>query len=211
MPDVIETSSRRDSLLTITDYIASDKQKGGIMKQIKRILVPTDLSEHSRNGLRYACSLAADNKGILTILHVAAEIEAWQLYFDEFTFPAAGGIAWPRDRVLAEAALDLTRFVEPHLDALRPIPSVTKRVVSGSIADRIAAVAEQERADLIVMSPRRHTKWMGLFAGSSITERVTRMSPCPVLAVAPPLPSSPWRGKLRPALFHWRRPTAASI
>lgn len=181
------------------------------MKQVRKILVPTDLSEHSRNGLRYACSLAAENNGTLTILHVADGLELWHLYFDEFTFPAAGGTAWPRDRVLVEAALDLTRFIEPHLDALRQIPSVTKRVVSGSIADRIAAVADEERADLIVMSPRRHTRWMALFAGSSITERVTRMSPCPVLAVTPPLPSRPWQGKLRPALFRWRRPNAASL
>ena len=38
------------------------------MKSIQKILVPTDLSENSRRGLVYACSLAAENKGIVTDL-----------------------------------------------------------------------------------------------------------------------------------------------
>jgi len=38
------------------------------MKSIQKLLVPTDLSENSRRGLVYACSLAAENKGVLTIL-----------------------------------------------------------------------------------------------------------------------------------------------
>ena len=32
------------------------------MKSIQKLLVPTDLSENSRRGLLYACSLAAENK-----------------------------------------------------------------------------------------------------------------------------------------------------
>jgi len=43
------------------------------MKSIQKVLVTTDLSENSRRGLVYACSLAAENKGVLTILHVANE------------------------------------------------------------------------------------------------------------------------------------------
>jgi nucleotide-binding universal stress UspA family protein len=180
------------------------------MKELKKIIVPTDLSEHSRNGLRYACALAAKNKGILMILHVANELDAWQLYADEFTFFAPGGAPWPRDRVLAEAALDLTRFIEPHLEAFQQIPSVTKRVVSGAVPGQIARIAEEEKADLIVMSPRRHRHWLRSFGGS-ITDRVTRISPCPVLSVTPPLPSRAWQGKLRPALFGWPKYRGANI
>ena len=33
------------------------------MKSIQKLLVPTDLSENSRRGLLYACSLAAENNG----------------------------------------------------------------------------------------------------------------------------------------------------
>jgi nucleotide-binding universal stress UspA family protein len=179
------------------------------MMHIKNILVATDLSENSRNGLRYACSLAAENKGMVMILHVANELEAWQLYADEFTFLAPGGSPWPRDRVLAEAALDLTRFIEPHLEAFKQIASVSKRVVSGAVAEQIAKIAEEQKADLIVMSPRRRTRWIRPFGGT-ITDRVTRISPCPVLSVTHPLPSRPWQGKLRPTLIGWPRHRAAN-
>jgi len=180
------------------------------MKRIERVLVPTDLSENSRRGLLYACSLAAENHGVLTVLHVANEFAAWELYSEEYTFLESGRRLWPTDRVLAEASLDLNRFLEPHLDALRKIPNVTKRVVLGAIPNRIVGVAAEEKADLVVMSPRRHRGLGRVFSGN-ITDRVTRMSPCPVLSVTPPLASPNWRGKLVPTLFGWPRQSAAGI
>jgi nucleotide-binding universal stress UspA family protein len=180
------------------------------MRTIERVLVPTDLSENSRRGFLYACSLAAENKGTLTVLHVANEFEAWELYSDEFTFLQSGGRLWPTDRVLAEASLDLNRFLEPHLAALKEISNVTKRLVLGSIPNQIVAVAAEEEADLVVMSPRRHRGFRRILSGN-ITDRVTRMSPCPVLSVTPPLPSSPWRGKLIPTFFGWPSQSPAGV
>ncbi|MGB7946162.1 MAG: universal stress protein, partial [Candidatus Binatia bacterium] len=116
------------------------------MKQIERLLVPTDLSENSRRGLLYVSSLAAENRCSLTVLHVANEFEAWELYSDEFAFLESGRRLWPTDRVLAEASLDLNRFLEPHLAALKRISTVTKRLVLGSIPNQIVAVATEEKA-----------------------------------------------------------------
>jgi universal stress protein A len=180
------------------------------MKRIEKLLVPTDLSDNSRRGLLYACSLAAENKGILTILHVANEFVGWELYSDEFTFLEAAGRAWPTDRVLAEANLDVNRFLEPHLKAMKNIPAVNKRLVLGSIAEQIVTVAEEEKADLVVLSPRPNRGFQRILSGS-ITDRVTRMSPCPVLSVAPPLPSRPWRGAWLRVPFRWSRPRPATI
>ncbi|MGB7947139.1 MAG: universal stress protein, partial [Candidatus Binatia bacterium] len=67
-----------------------------------------------------------------------------------------------------------------------------------------------EKADLVVMSPRRHRGLGRIFSGN-ITDRVTRMSPCPVLSVTPPLPSPTWRGKLVPTFFGWPRQSAAGV
>lgn len=180
------------------------------MREIQKILVPTDLSEDSRCGIRYACSLAADEKAALIILHVANELDAWELYTDEFAFAEPLARAWPVDRVLQEAGLDMNRFLEQHVEATKKIPAVIKRIVLGPIADRIAELALDEKIDLVVMSPRRHRGLRRLFA-RGITDRVTRMSPCPVLSVTPPLPSPPWRGKALLSLFNWPRPKAASV
>ena len=107
------------------------------MKSIQKILVPTDLSENSRRGLVYACSLAAENKGIVTILHIANEFDAWELYSDEFSFlEPTTRRAWPSDRVLSEANLDLNHFLEQHLEAMKKLSCVTKRVVLGPIAEQ---------------------------------------------------------------------------
>ena len=180
------------------------------MKSIQKILVPTDLSENSRRGLVYACSLAAENKGIVTILHIANEFDAWELYSDEFSFLETSRRSWPSDRVLSEATLDLNHFLEQHLEAMKKLSCVTKRVVLGSIAEKIVTVAEEEKADLVVMSPQRH-RGLRHILRSGITDRVSRMSPCPVLSVTPPLPSRAWRGTLRPAFFGWSRQRTATV
>src|SRR5215468_1878584 len=171
------------------------------MKSIQRLLVPTDLSENSRRGLHYACSLATENSGVLTILHIANELDAWEIYTDEFSFlEPTTRRAWPTDRVLSEASLDLNHFLERHLDALKRLSCVTKRIVLGSITEQIVTVAEEEKTDLVVMSPRRYSGLRHIFRGG-ITDRVSRMSPCPVLSVTPPLASRAWRGTFRPAVF----------
>ena len=180
------------------------------MKRFEKILVPTDLSENSRRGFHYACSLAADNRAELTVLHIANDFAAWEFYSDELAFFERNCRSWPLDRVLSEANLDLNRFIEPYLESMKKIPSVTKRILLGPIPQKIALVAEEERIELIVMSPRRIGGIRRLFRGS-VTEQVTRMSPCPVLAVTPPLPSRTWRGKLIPNPFGWPRQTLASL
>jgi nucleotide-binding universal stress UspA family protein len=181
------------------------------MKSIQKLLVPTDLSANSRRGLLYACSLAAENNGIVTILHVANELDAWELYTDELSLlETTTKRPWPSDRVLSEASLDLNHFLEPHLEALKKLPCATKRVVLGPIAEQIVMVADEEKADLVVMSPQRHRGLRHLFSGG-ITDRVSRMSPCPVLSVTPPLPSRAWRGRLRPAFLRWPRQRTATL
>jgi nucleotide-binding universal stress UspA family protein len=180
------------------------------MKRVEKLLVATDLSDNSRRGLLYACSLAAENHAAVTVVHVANELAAWEFYSDEFSFLQSAGRAWPADRVISEASLDLNRFLEPHLGALGRLSSATKRVVLGPVPDRIVMVAEEEKSDMIVMSPLRYRKW-GRRLSRSITERVTRMSPCPVLSVAPPPPSQSWRGSLSPILLGWPKQRTAGI
>jgi nucleotide-binding universal stress UspA family protein len=180
------------------------------MKHLKKIVVATDLSETSRRGLRYACALASDQKAALMVLHVANEFTAREYYPEEFAFAAVAGQTWPRDRILAEASLDLIHFLQQNLESMKPIPVVTRRVVFGPVARGIAAVATEEKADLIVISPRRHNGLRRLF-GWSITANVTRLSPCPVLAVTSPLPSRLRRHRWLSHGFGWPRERATAI
>jgi nucleotide-binding universal stress UspA family protein len=180
------------------------------MKRLKKILVPTDLSERSRRALLYGCWLAGEDNAALVVLHVASEFDAWEFCSEEWAFAEIGNKPWPLDRVLVEATLDLNRYLEQHLEALKRLPNATKRVVLGPVPQRIASIADEEKADLIIMSPRRE-RGMRHFLSGGITDRVTRLSPCPVLSVTPPLPSRPWRGKLAPLFFGWPRQRTAEI
>ena len=181
------------------------------MKQLNKILVPTDLSEHSRRALVYGCGLAAKEKATLVILHVASETNAWEVYTEEAYYAGINVKTWPLDRILAEAALDLNRFLEPHLADLKAPRAVMKRVLLGAVAPQINSVAEVERADLVIMSPRRN-RGLRHWLNGGITDQVTRMSPCPVLSITPPLPSQPWRKKKVALNFlGWPRQTAANL
>jgi nucleotide-binding universal stress UspA family protein len=180
------------------------------MKRLNKILVPTDLLEDSRRALSYACWLAADEHADVIVLHVANDMTAWEFYSEDLSFLELNSKPWPIDRVLAEASLDLTRFLESHLKILKKAPTFSKRVVLGPVAEQIALVARQENTDLIVMSPRRH-RGLRHFLNGGITDRVTRLSPCPVLSITEPLPSRPWRGKLNPLVFGWPRQAVADV
>jgi len=180
------------------------------MKQLNKILVPTDLSEKSLRALHYGSGLAAEDQAAMVILHVANDLKAWELYSEDLAFIQLNSKPWLIDRVLAEASLDLARFLEPQLQRLKKVPIVTRRVVLGSVAKQIVAVAEEENTDLIIMAPRRH-RGLRHFLSGGITDRVTRLSPCPVLSITAPRPSNPSRRKLMPLLCGWPRQRLASV
>jgi nucleotide-binding universal stress UspA family protein len=180
------------------------------MNRLNKILVPTDLSERSRRALAYGYRLASEDKAALVVLHVANEFNAWELSTEFEIYTGNQGQVWPLDRILSEASLDLNHFLEPHLADLKQLASVTKRVILGSVPQRITSMAEEEKADLIIMSPRRN-RGLRHWLGGGITDRVTRLSPCPVLSITQPLPSHPWRGKLAPLYFAWPRQRSAEI
>ena len=163
--------------------------------RLKNILLPTDLTQRSKPALRYALSLATKYSAVITVVHVANDLDAWELYCDEFSFRIPVERAWPADRVMAEASLEMSNFLEPYSETIKRLPAISKRVVLGSIVDEIVSAAEDLQADLIVMSPRR-LRGLRRILTPSITDQVMRISPCPVLSVIDPLPSHPWQGKL---------------
>jgi universal stress protein A len=179
------------------------------MMHLKNILVPTDLSQRSKRALRYALSLATEYSANITVLHVANELNSWELYSDEFSFMVPVERAWPADRAMAEASLELSNFIEPYSETIKRLPAVSKRIALGPIVDEIVSAAEDLQADLIVMSPRR-LRGVKRILTLSITDQVMRISQCPVLSVMDPLLSRPWQGKLTPRLG-WTRPTFADF
>ena len=77
----------------------------------------------------------------------------------------------------------LEKFVGEHL---RPqVPEVVSRQVSGRPFVEIIRYAKEHEIDLIVIATHGHSGLTSMLLGS-VTEKVVRKSPCPVLTVRTP-------------------------
>jgi nucleotide-binding universal stress UspA family protein len=141
--------------------------------RIKEILVPIDFSDCSRKALRYAIPLAKEHKAAITVAYVVPAISA---AFGEYgAFDAAAITKEMRER----AERDLATLV---VDEVRGVVAADTIVRTGSPAQEIIAIAKRLPADMIVLSTHGRTGLKHALLGS-VTERVVRHAPCPVLVV----------------------------
>jgi nucleotide-binding universal stress UspA family protein len=149
-------------------------RKGKItVKEIRRILVPVDFSDHSQRALEEAIAFATTFGAEVHLLHCypinAQAIAPYGLIVPE-TFErdvrmaALKRLAEWRDKVSAAGCK-----VQEHVSAQFP-------------SEAIAEMAGRQKVDLIVMGTRGLTGFKHVLLGS-IAERTIRTAPCPVLTV----------------------------
>jgi nucleotide-binding universal stress UspA family protein len=152
---------------------------------ITRILCPIDFSESSRHALEHAAALAHWYDARITALHVS----------ELFQVPAVlpgnpSSVIGPyisRDTVIA----NMEQFTAPLRDSV-PIEIALEE---GTVARTIVETATRLPADLIVMGTHGRGGVEHLMLGS-VTEKVLRKTPCPVLVVPPAIPAQA-RGQVR--------------
>ncbi|MCA9990353.1 MAG: universal stress protein [Anaerolineales bacterium] len=140
----------------------------------KRILVPLDGSSLAEQALKPALALARRSGGQILLLRIPAFQQA--IVPD----PAGQALVWPEidgENSRIEAA-DYLRNIQ------RINPQITMRtlVIDGDEASTIIDTAQEQDVNLIVMSTHGYsgfTRWML----GSVTEKVLRQAPCPVLVV----------------------------
>ena len=146
------------------------------MINLRRILVPTDMSAYSLAALEYASSFGVLYDARLFLLHVADEAPP------VLSLPGQdGGAEVYRRRTEEEATRSLLTFVESHIS--RDI-RLTPVVRVGAPADDIRRFADDEQMDLVVMATHGRTGLRHMVMGS-IAEKVVRLSRVPVLTVKP--------------------------
>jgi nucleotide-binding universal stress UspA family protein len=135
----------------------------------KTVIWATDGSNAATAALPFARALVEESGGELVAVH-ANEVFAGR----------AGG--YP---VLADET-DLVAGIRAQVDELRLTGiDASLRLITGigtDAAQTIANVAEEIRADAIVVGTRGRTTIAGLLVGS-VTHRLLHIAPCPVLAV----------------------------
>lgn len=154
------------------------------MDAIRKILAPTDLSETSQAGVRYALELAA-LFGAEVHIYSAAHYEQATPY--PFGLDEGAALHIPimdTGTFLQERGHALTRFVTDNFGDLTTGLRVYQETDIGAPSDRILEKAAAIGANLIVMSTHGRTGLGHMLIGS-ITEQVVRRSCCPVLAIRP--------------------------
>ncbi len=146
------------------------------MVYLRKILITTDLSEHSAAAFEHAFSLGLLYASKMFVLHVVDDAHSlFRLpgHEEDTQLQAA--------RAEEEGTRKLNQFIVSHIGTERKIHPVVR---SGVPEGEILAFAEEENVDLIVMATHGWTGMRHLVLGS-VAEKVVRHSSVPVLTVKP--------------------------
>jgi nucleotide-binding universal stress UspA family protein len=148
------------------------------MLEIKLILCPIDLSEFSVMAYRHALSLAEHYRARLVAQHIV-ELRR----YPSLGFAASAGLYEQFCQAVHQSGREqLQEFVKHHAhDGIQP-ELVTQL---GTAPDSILSFAQGQETDLIVMGTHGRRGYDRMVLGS-VTDRVMRKAPCPVLAVCKP-------------------------
>lgn len=141
---------------------------------MKKILVPTDFSEHAEYALKVAAQIAKKNNGEIVLLHML------ELPTQNVDFVSGGGGDIPEVMFFIRKARE--RFEEvkdsPYLEGI----PVTEAVQFERAFEGIIKASKVHNIDLVVMGSHGTSGVQGFFVGSN-TEKVVRTSDVPVLVV----------------------------
>lgn len=155
---------------------------GGFVVEFTHILCPVDLSEMSGRALAHAAALARWYGARLTVLHVVPTFDPMQVRSGDLTGPVRLLYPMPREEVIAEVRR--IAIAEAGVD-----PGATFAAEAGDPVTTIIDRAVATSADLVVMGTHGHRGFKRFLLGS-VTERVLREAPCPVLTVPPQAPAT---------------------
>lgn len=150
------------------------------MSEPRRILCPVDFSKSSELALRYALSIARDRDAEVVVLHVVVDVVATG-------YPYMPDSLAPTDEMRTTALEQLETLVQGSNPGE---VTVDVQLAEGDVVDTIVERAKAIPADAVVMGTEGRRGLSRLFLGS-VTERVIRLSPQPVLSVSPNAPEPP--------------------
>lgn len=156
------------------------------MNQIKKILAPTDLSVLSQVGVRYALDLAKALGAEVTVFHVINNDELIRSG-GEPKQDEIGASTYRSQRIVnivERYQSALSRFLGTNFGDMIPLVKIREKVEIGVPDKNIVDRAKSEETDLIVISTHGRTGLSHVLLGS-VTEKVVRNAPCPVISVNP--------------------------
>lgn len=155
------------------------------MEMIKKILVPIDFSDFSKNALRYAIQFAENFQAKVYIVYVIEPM----VYPSDFSL---GQVAIPN------VEYDMQDRAKSELDSLiknEITTSLETEIIirAGKPFVEIIDVAAEKDIDLIIIATHGLTGVEHLLFGST-AEKVVRKAPCPVLSIREPIKGFKFKG-----------------
>ena len=145
-----------------------------MLDSIRRIMVPTDFSEHSETALRAAAKLAARDDASIQLFHSLVPPS----FYNDSNFDLPESVWEEIRKGTREGMYDSQLMLEEA-----GVSEIDLIVEEGRHpADAIARSAKELDSDLVVMATHGRRGLRHLFLGS-VTERTMRASPVPVLAI----------------------------
>ena len=145
---------------------------------LKRILVPTDLSENAEQAFLHAAAIARWSGAELILVHVVEKFMDHSLLYSD---------VWPFQRPVRQYYEDLEERTASRLDRqvrekVGEDVKIRVLVTTGTPSPEIVMAAEREEVDLIVIATHGRGGIAQALLGST-TDRVLRKAPCPVLVI----------------------------
>lgn len=137
---------------------------------MKKILVPTDFSEHANNALRYAINIGN---------YFEAEIELLHVYEMDAVMSSA---TKTREYQKEDAERDLSDNIRAHQELVFGKTILKGRAIDGGPINTICSLANHEDFDMIVMGTQGASGLKGIFLGSK-TSGVVKQTSVPILAI----------------------------
>jgi len=149
------------------------------MITIERVLFPSDFSELSLHGLKYARGFAEMYGTPLHVIHVVDEAAQYWMAMGPNSLPVG-----PTCEELVDISKkELEKFVAEHLADLK-VPLVTS-VLAGRPFMEIIRYAREKDIGLLVIGTHGRSGLTHVLLGS-VAEKVVRKAPCPVLTIRHP-------------------------
>ncbi|MGD9330285.1 MAG: universal stress protein [Desulfobacterales bacterium] len=137
---------------------------------IRRILCATDLSDAAHHAIAYGISLAREFQAFLLVCH-CIDLPAPSIYGEAYLAPEEQlnrNIDYARDRIAEQ--------MEGQSVEWKPL------IVVGHAAHEIKRIAREQAIDIALSATRGHRGLKRVLLGS-VTERLMRTLPCPLLAI----------------------------
>jgi nucleotide-binding universal stress UspA family protein len=152
------------------------------MVEIKKILLPCDLTTNASKIFPYVLSVAEKYNSTIYLLHVVEDLHGLAFY----PYPGLGN-----DQKIHEKAAEetLLKKVEKMCDEVcdkhfQGRSNISKVIIAGHPVVEILKFVESEDIDLIIMGTHGRSRMEHVIFGS-VAENVVKKSPVPVLTINP--------------------------